>query len=201
MVLGATCAFAAAVQPGPFLTYIISQTLEKGWRRTLPVALAPILSDGPVILLVLLVLTRVPEGFQGALRCAGGVFILYLAVQALGAWRHSGSGGIDTGEAAPGGVWSAVFVNLLNPNPYLAWSLVMGPLLTAAWREAPARGLAFLGSFYGTLVLTLAVFIVLFGQARDLGPRVTRALVGVSALALAALGCYQLWSGTRILFA
>jgi threonine/homoserine/homoserine lactone efflux protein len=92
-------------------------------------------------------------------------------------------------------------VNLLNPNPYLAWSLVMGPLLLAGWREAPAHGVAFLIGFYVTLVLTLAGFIVLFGQARDLGPRVGRGLVGLSAVALAGLGCYQIWSGTRALLA
>jgi len=57
VLLGATCAFAAAVQPGPFQTYLISSTLTRGWRRTLPVVLAPLLSDVPVIALVLLVLT------------------------------------------------------------------------------------------------------------------------------------------------
>jgi threonine/homoserine/homoserine lactone efflux protein len=201
MVLGATYAFAAAVQPGPFQTYMIAETLAKGWRRTLPVALAPVLSDGPVILLVLLVLTRVPAGFQGVLRLAGGMFILYLAAKAFRVWRSQGEFGPGTGAAAPSGVWSAAFVNLLNPNPYLAWSLVMGPVLITAWHETPARGIAFLASFYSTLVLTLAVFIVLFGQARDLGPRVTRALIGVSVVALAALACYQLWSGARILLA
>ena len=60
LILGATYAFAAAVQPGPLQTYLIAQTLRNGWRRTLPAALSPVMSDGPVILLVLLVLTRLP---------------------------------------------------------------------------------------------------------------------------------------------
>jgi threonine/homoserine/homoserine lactone efflux protein len=56
--------FAAAVQPGPFQTYLISQTLSNGWRQTLPAALAPLISDGPIIILTLVVLSHVPGWFQ-----------------------------------------------------------------------------------------------------------------------------------------
>ncbi len=80
--------FSAAVQPGPFQTYLISQTLLNGWRRTLIAALAPLVSDGLIILTVLLVLTRVPPAFRLALQLAGGVFILYLAWGAFRAWRR-----------------------------------------------------------------------------------------------------------------
>ncbi len=50
----------AASQPGPFQTYLISQTLTRGRKRTLPAALAPLISDGPIILISLLVLSQVP---------------------------------------------------------------------------------------------------------------------------------------------
>lgn len=46
---GAVYSFAAAVQPGPFLTYLVSLALGNGWRRALPAVLAPLLSDGPII--------------------------------------------------------------------------------------------------------------------------------------------------------
>ena len=42
--LGATLAFAAAVQPGPFQTFLIAETLARGWRRTLPACLGPLYS-------------------------------------------------------------------------------------------------------------------------------------------------------------
>jgi threonine/homoserine/homoserine lactone efflux protein len=51
---------AAASQPGPFQTYLISQSLARGWKHTLPAALAPLISDGPIIALCLLVLSQVP---------------------------------------------------------------------------------------------------------------------------------------------
>jgi hypothetical protein len=45
------------------------------------------------------------------------------------------------------------------------------------------------------MVGTLVGMIVVFGTARQLGPKVNRALLGISAIALAAFGIYQLWLG------
>ena len=87
----------------------------------------------------------------------------------------------------------ATLVNLLNPNPWMSWSLVLGPLLLKAWREAPSHAAALLAGFYGVMVLGLAATIVLFGLARKLGPGVSRALIGLSAVALAFFGCWLLW--------
>jgi threonine/homoserine/homoserine lactone efflux protein len=196
LILGATYAFAAAVQPGPLQTYLVSQTLSNGWRRTVPAALAPLLSDGPIILLVLLVLSHLPARLEHVLRCAGGVFLLYLAATAYRTWRdYNGTRG-DVTRSARQSVMSAAVVNLLNPNPYLGWSLVLGPLLLKGWRETPANGIALVVGFYGTMILTLAGIITLFAGAGAVGPRVGRGLVGLSAIALACFGCYQLWSGT-----
>jgi threonine/homoserine/homoserine lactone efflux protein len=193
LILGMTYAFAAAVQPGPLQTYLISQTLSHGWRRTLPAALCPLISDGPVILLVLLVLSRVPAWLAQGLRLAGGVFVLYLAWGAVKAWR--GYDAADMAPSVPSSLLRAALVNVLNPNPYISWSLVLGPLLLKGWRETPAHGVALLAGFYGTMVLSLAGTIVLFAAARSLGPRVSRLLIGLASVALGCFGCYLLWSG------
>lgn len=50
VVFGLTYGFACAVQPGPFQAYLVSLALAHGWRRALPAALAPLLSDGPIAL-------------------------------------------------------------------------------------------------------------------------------------------------------
>ena len=199
MLLGITYAFAAAVQPGPFQSFLISQTFSRGWRQTLPAALAPLVSDGPIIVLVLLVLSQVPPWLQNWLRLGGGVFLLYLAFGAWKAWR-SYLPPAAAGHAPQQTLVKAVLVNLLNPNPYLSWSLVMGPLLLKGWSETPANGLALLVGFYTTMTACQAGTILIFGAASGLGPKVGRFMLGVSALALAGFGGYQLWSGLRGLF-
>ncbi len=51
--------------------------------------------------------------------------------------------------------------------------------------------------FYGTLIGGFMGFIALFAIAKNLDPRLSRLLSGVSALALLLFGLYQLWSGAR----
>ncbi len=195
LILGITYGFAAAVMPGPLSTYLISQALTNGWRRTLLAAFAPLLSDGPIILLVLLILTRLPLWFEQLLRFSGGFFVLYLAVGAAKAWRVYDQRKALRVESSRQSLVRAATVNLLNPNPYLSWTLVLGPLLLKGWREAPGNGLALLASFYGTMILMMVMIVVLFSAAGNLGPKVNRSLIGVSALALACFGMYQLWLG------
>src|SRR5690349_12996524 len=118
--------FAAGVQPGPLQTYIISQTLLKGWRRVLPAAMAPLLSDGPIITICLLVLSQVPPWLQRSLYIAGGLFVLYLANGAYQNWINFDPNIPLTGSGNQKSILKAAFVNILNPNPYIFWTLVTG---------------------------------------------------------------------------
>lgn len=186
---------AAAAQPGPFQTYIISQSLAKGWRKALPAALAPLVSDGPIIALCLFVLSQVPVWFQNFLYIAGGLFILYLAHGACKAWKNFDAN-IPVSESGTGqSVWKAAVMNALSPGPYIFWSLVTGPVLMRGWRETPIHGISFLAGFYITLISGLGLIVLVFGVARELGPKVSRALLGISATALLCFGLYQLWLG------
>ncbi len=195
LILGITYAFAAAVQPGPFQTYLISQSLSKGWRVTLPAAFAPLLSDGPIILFVVLVLSRVPVWLAPILQLTGGVFLLYLAAGAYQTWRSFQTRKAALDQTSQQTVLKAAMINLLNPNPYLAWSLVMGPLLLKGWQEAPSNGIALLAGFYVIMILCQVSIILLFAGARNLGPRVNRAMIGISVIALACFGIYELSQG------
>ena len=194
LIQGLGYGLAAAAQPGPFQTYLIAQTLTKGWRRTLPVALAPLISDGPIILLAILVLNRFPEGWQNALSIVGGLFVLYLAWDAFKTWQTFEERDPDI-EKETGSVFKAAMTNALGPGPYLFWGLVTGPILVNGWRESPVYAVVFLLGFYGTMVLTLAVLIVGFGEARHLGQRLNRLLIGISMLALFGFGFHQIWQG------
>jgi threonine/homoserine/homoserine lactone efflux protein len=190
LLLGGGLGLAAALQPGPMLAFLLARTAAAGWRRALPACLAPLLSDGPIALVSVLLLSRLPSSFQVVLRAAGGVLLLTLAAASLREWRLSG--GPASGGSTPRTLVQAALVNLLNPNPYLAWSLVLGPAVVAAWRESPIHALAFVGALYGTMCATMAGFVLLVGTSGFLGPRARRALVLVAAALLAGLGLYLL---------
>jgi threonine/homoserine/homoserine lactone efflux protein len=201
LLQGFTLGFAAAAQPGVFQTYLISQTLNNGWRRTVPLTLAPLISDIPVIILMLFILNQLPDWLGRSIRVAGGFFLLYLA---YGIWKKSVSAAVAVSSgnsqdadspAGPKNLLQAVLVNLLNPNPYLGWSLIMGPQFLKGWREAPVNGLALLAGFYPSLIICSIAIILIFAFARQLGPKVKHVLPVASALALAILGIYQLVLG------
>lgn len=124
LILGITFAFASAVQPGPLQTYIISQTLKKGWRLSLPTAFAPLISDGPILILVLFLLSTVPDNFIIFLRIGGGIFLLFLAFRAFKSWQGFDANETISNESSQQTLFKAVFINLLNPAPYLGWSLI-----------------------------------------------------------------------------
>ena len=194
---GIVYGFAAAVQPGPYQTYLISQTLLKGWRRTLLAAFAPLVSDGPIITLCLLVLSQVPPWLQRFLYIAGGLFVLYLASGAYKSWKNFDSHLPSTESKTRQNLLQAALMNVLSPGPYIFWSLITGPILIRGWRETPLHGLSFMLGFYITMILSLCTIVIVFGSARQLGPKVNRALLGISAIALFCFGLYQLWLGIK----
>lgn len=195
IIQGIGYGFAAAAQPGPFQTYIISQSLARGWRKTLIAALAPFVSDPPIVTLCLLVLSQIPIWFQRFLYIAGGLFILYLAYGTYKAWKNFDLT-LSTDEPETGqSLLKAAMMNALSPGPYIFWSLVTGPILMRGWRETPIHGIGFLAGFYVTMISSLALIIIVFGTAREFGPKVNRALLGISAIALFCFGLYQLWLG------
>ena len=200
LIFGITFAFAAAVQPGPLQTYIISQTLKKGWRSTLPAAFSPVISDGPILILVLFLLSTIPDGFIVILRIGGGLFLLYLAYRAFKSWLEFDADEIVSNESSKQTLFNAVYVNLLNPAPYLGWSLIMGPVFLQGWRIEPINGIVLILGFYITMILTLAGIIILFGFARKLGTKVSKLLLGLSSLVLFIFGIYQLWLGIIFMF-
>jgi threonine/homoserine/homoserine lactone efflux protein len=189
--------FAAAVQPGPLQAYILSETLAHGWRRSLPIILAPLLADGPVIAITLFVLAQLPDSVRRLLQIAGGLFIIYLAWSMFRQLRQ----GVTIGPAQQpnAGRRSALLrgamLNLFNPGVYIFWGTVSGPILIKAWQQSPVAAVAFMAGFYSVIVGTMAVLVAVFQQARRLDERVVRLMLSASLVILVALGGLLLKSG------
>jgi threonine/homoserine/homoserine lactone efflux protein len=192
---GAALALSATVMPGPFQAFLISQALKNGWKRTLPAALAPLVSDGPIIALVVFILTQTPQWFLDTLRIVGGFFLIYLARGIFLTLKISGPTFTASDSATQKTFFNAVAMNALSPNTYIFWSVLAGPILLSGWRQSASLGIGFLVGLYGTFVCCLAVFIILFATVGRLDPRVNRVLCVVSASALLVIGVYQIVVG------
>ncbi len=195
LLQGLTLGLSATATPGPFQAFLIAQTVKNGYKRTLPAALAPLVSDGPIILLVLLVLTQTPAWFLTGLQIAGGVFILYLSRGILMTLKVGMGSPATAPPTARQDFLKAALMNTLSPGPYIFWSLIAGPIVLAGWRESVGLAGVFMLGFYAALIGGNALFVLLFASANQLGPKVSFGLRLVSALTLLAFGLYQIGAG------
>ena len=194
IIIGSGFAFAAAAQPGPLQAFLISRVTADGWRRTLPAAFAPLISDGPIAILILTLLHNVAQGFEKVLMGIGGVVFLFFAVKTFLEWRRAMTGDVPEPQSSPRTLLQAVVVNALNPGPYLGWSLILGPQMLEAWGEHPAHAVALVVSFYLVMLICLALFILLVGTTSFLGSRGRKVMMLASSIALAGIAAYSLWS-------
>jgi len=82
---GVSIAFAAGAQPGPFLTFLIGRTLATGWRKSIILALTPLVTDVPIILVVLVGLKQFPPELVRVVQLVGGLYLLWIG---YGSWRQ-----------------------------------------------------------------------------------------------------------------
>ena len=188
-IQGSALGITAGATPGPLQTYLITKTLSGGWRQGFPLIFVPILSDLPIVILTTFILGQMPELFLRIISFVGGLFVLYLAWGLWQGWRkcpHPDEP--ESSDSQPRSFWKAVMMNLLNPNPYVFWTFVIGPLLINAIEQSWGHALAFLLGFYGIFMATMILLIVLFHLTRRLGPRSVRAVQLVSILILVVFG-------------
>jgi threonine/homoserine/homoserine lactone efflux protein len=165
---GLVLGLSAGIAPGPMLALVIAETLTHSVRSGVRVAMAPLLTDVPIILLSVLVLQGLAasDAVLGVIAVAGGLYLLYLARESL---RATGLPP-DAAKAAPRSLRKGVTTNLLNPHPYLFWITVGGPMLVRGAGGAGAGWLApalFLAAFYASLVGAKVGVALLTGRMRD----------------------------------
>lgn len=201
LVQGLILGFSGGIGPGPLQTLLLTETLRGGWWAGVRVALAPLFTDGLLVLLAL-VLTR-PLGPQAlaVLGAAGGCVLLVLGARTVqGALQMPAVAEAAATDSAPGAFGRGLLTNLMNPNPYVFWFTVGGPLL----RQSPglSAGAGFLGAFFVAICGTKAVLAVTVSWGRRwLRGAAYRWSLGGSGLLLALLGGYNLWQAAHALVA
>jgi threonine/homoserine/homoserine lactone efflux protein len=158
-VFGLTAGF----KPGPLGIVVIQQTLTHGLKYGIRASLAPIITDGPIILSALAILTQFKdiELFVGILSFIGGSYLLWLSLKILKLKEINVSKTLGT----PTSLATAIKVNLLSPNPYVFWFTVGGTYLA---RGNQAESVAFVVVAIGTLVLAKMVVAWVASNFREL---------------------------------
>jgi threonine/homoserine/homoserine lactone efflux protein len=187
--LGVGFGLTAGLSPGPLLTLVITATLERGFGAGLRVALAPFVTDLPIILLTLLFLSALPPAFLAILAGAGGLFVIYLGVETIRHAPRSLLAAVSANSATTQDLWRGSLVNLLSPHPWLFWLGVGGPLLLEFSSSSWLGGSAFITGFYALLIGSkVAIAAGVAGGRRYLSEEWYRRLLLISGVLLLILG-------------
>ena len=193
LALGLSLGLGAGLAPGPLLALVIRSTLQRGAAAGAWVALSPLVTDAPIILVAVLLASELPEAALGALGLAGGLFVLWLALEALREAPEPVEAAA-AGRSARRDVRRGALTNLLSPHPWMFWITVGAPILAGG---GAGRAAVFLVTFYVLLVGSKAAVAAALGAGRErllTGRGYGLALRG-SALGLLAAGLVLLYEG------
>ena len=80
LLLGISLGLAAGVSPGPLSALVVTTALQRGVAAGVRVAVAPLLTDLPVVALSVLAVGAFPTRVLPYLAASGGVFVIILGV-------------------------------------------------------------------------------------------------------------------------
>ena len=199
LLSGLLLGIAAGVAPGPLLALVISQTLRFGTAEGLKVATAPLISDLPIVLAALFLLSRLADfgALLGVISLAGGGYVGYLAWESL----RADPAELRSTDVRPKSWKKGAVVNFLNPHPYLFWLTVGGPLVIRAYREDPLSPWLFVVGFYVMLVGAKLAIAAATGRFRGfLTGAFYRAAIRLIGLVLGGFGLLLVWEGIQYFF-
>ena len=163
---GAFLGLSSGFAPGPLMALVLAQTLRHGAREGCKIALTPLVTDAPIILVALALASKLAElrPLLGIVSIAGGAFVLYLAWESFWPVRQAS----ETPAERPRSWFKGIVTNLLNPHPWIFWLTVGAAILAKATAQGWQVAAAFLFGFYLLLVGSKVLVALLTGRSRNL---------------------------------
>jgi threonine/homoserine/homoserine lactone efflux protein len=162
--IGSLLGLTAGISPGPLLTLVIAQTLKHNKQEGIKIAVSPLITDLPIILLTAFLFIKVAQfdGILAIISFAGSVFLAYLG---YGSIKTKGLE-YKTSVANPGSLKKGIVVNLLSPHPYLFWAIIGTPYVFRAYEQSMVGAVLFLASFYLFLVGSKVMVAILTSRSK-----------------------------------
>lgn len=197
MALGLSLGASGGLAPGPLTALVVGETLRHGTRAGAAVACAPLLTDGPILVVtgLLLVQLDAQSPALGGVSLLGAVFLGWLA------WQTARAAPLDLAttpdpHAATGSLRRAVGTNLLNPHPWVFWITLGTPTTLAALEQGVGVAAGFLCCFFAGLVGFKLLMAVALGRMRAfIASRGYRLVMRTLGAGLAGFAAWLAWDG------
>ena len=189
-IAGATLGIVEGIKPGPLLTMVIRETLSGGLRAGLWTAAAPIFTDGPLVIFSLFAAAWIATNPSALLviTLAGAIFLAQMGYECFGLEPPT----LDEDAPPPTGSFlRGVITNLLNPNVYVFWFLIGGPLMASAADEEILAPIAYAITFLVTIMLTKAAIAYAIHRASgNISATVYRRLLTICGIVMIGFSLY-----------
>jgi len=150
LISGVIFGLAVGTSAGPLLALVFSETLKYGKKEGIKIAISPLITDLPIVLLVLLILSNlIKYSFViGAISLFGACYLIYLGFENLRVKISV----FNVESAKEDALKRGVLANFLNPNPYLFWLSIGGPMIFESLDVHISATVLFILGFYSLLI-------------------------------------------------
>jgi threonine/homoserine/homoserine lactone efflux protein len=198
LTIGAIFGLTAGISPGPLLTLVITETLKHSKKEGIKVAIAPLITDLPIILVTIFIFSRISQYniLLGIISFLGGLYFAYLGYETMT------SKGLDADLQIhkPESLKKGITANFLNPNPYIFWLTAGIPTAFKAYETGLFIAALFFFFFYLMLVGSKITIAFLVERSKTfLKNKVYRIIMKILGICLFAFSLYFFYDGIRML--
>ena len=166
LLAGSIFGLTAGISPGPLLALLLTQTLKHNRKEGIKIALSPLITDLPIILIAVLLFNKLSEydTVLGVIALLGGLFVAYLGYESV-----TSKGLIpENQEYKAGSLKKGIITNFLNPHPYLFWATIGAPYVFKALDVNILTAILFLTSFYTLLVGSKVLIAIIVDRSKEI---------------------------------
>jgi threonine/homoserine/homoserine lactone efflux protein len=165
LAMGSFLGLAAGTSPGPLLAVTISETLQHGKWEGIKVAVSPLITDLPIILSVLFVLSHLTgyDSIIGIIAFFGAAYLIYSGIESLKIKTDSVELNVEKKDALKKGI----IVNFGNPHPYVFWFSIGGPIIFKSLSTHVSATILFILGFYTFLVGSKVVVALIVEKSKS----------------------------------
>lgn len=165
LAMGSFLGLAAGTSPGPLLAVTISETLQYGKWEGIKVAVSPLITDLPIVLSVLFVLSHLTsyDFIIGIIAFFGASYLIYSGMESLRIKESSVELRLEKKDALKKGV----IVNFGNPHPYVFWFSIGGPIIFKTLSTHVSATILFISGFYVFLVGSKVIITLIVEKSKS----------------------------------
>nr|WP_319776219.1 LysE family translocator [uncultured Sphaerochaeta sp.] len=185
--------FSSGISPGVLFTVIISESIQHGAKAGIKIAIAPLMTDAPIVLLSYFVFSQLAQVkiLLTIITFAGGLYLVYLGYKNIIAIPVINLESIKTNSLRKG-----IITNFLSPSPYIFWMSIGAPLLDSSFGIGISTGITFLLIFYILLIgLKITIAYLASRVRRFIGGIIYKVVIRILGIVLAALGVFYIYNG------